>query len=108
MGSFSAGHWIVFGVLAWVVWKILKSRDADNGTAMFCTSCGHEGPTGQQTKGSIWIEIVLWVCFLVPGLIYSIWRHTTRAPVCKSCGATTLVPPASPVAVAQKKMLGTQ
>jgi len=26
-----------------------------------------------RTRGSILIEIVLWLCFLVPGLIYFIW-----------------------------------
>lgn len=107
MGSMSFGHWLIFGFIAWLLWKLLKGGAAQ-GDAMFCTSCGHEGPTKMFTKGSIWIEIILWLCFLVPGIIYSIWRHNTRAPVCHSCGARTLVPTSSPVAVAQKKTLGVQ
>lgn len=105
MGSLSIGQWVLLGFLVWVGWKILKSKDSGSDDPKFCTSCGHEGPTDQKTKGSIWIEIILWLCFLVPGVIYSIWRHTTRTMVCKSCGASTLVPPSSPVAVAQKKLL---
>lgn len=105
MGSMSIGQWVLFGFLIWVGWKILKSFDSGKNGPMFCVSCGHEGPTVQKTKGSIWIEIILWLCFLVPGLIYSIWRHSSRSAVCESCGASTLVPTTSPVAQAQKKML---
>lgn len=51
-----------------------------------------------MTRGHILIEIILWLCFLIPGVIYSIWRHSTRYDVCGSCGASTLVPVGSPVA----------
>lgn len=72
---------------------------------MFCSACGHEGPTKQITKGSTAIELVLWLLFLVPGLIYSIWRHNSRTAGCEVCGATTLIPPNSPMALQQKKTL---
>ena len=72
---------------------------------MFCTSCGNTGTPKKVTRGSIWIELVLWLCFLVPGLIYSIWRLTTRHPACRACGAATLVPVDSPVAQAMREKL---
>lgn len=62
-----------------------------------CTTCGAQGIPKTRVKGSIGIEIVLWLCFLVPGLIYSIWRLTTKEKVCSTCGANTLVPIDSPV-----------
>jgi len=34
------------------------------------------------TKGHFALEFVLWLCFLVPGIIYSIWRLTTRRETC--------------------------
>lgn len=43
-----------------------------------CTNCGYEGKAIFKTKGSILIEIVLWLLFIVLGLIYSLWRSTTR------------------------------
>jgi len=39
---------------------------------------------------------MLWLAFLIPGLIYSIWRLTTRQPACAKCGATDVVPEDSP------------
>ena len=64
--------------------------------SMICLECGTVGRTKTRTKGSILIELLLWCCFLVPGLIYSVWRMTTRQRVCKCCGSTRVVPITSP------------
>lgn len=63
-----------------------------------CTSCGYVGEPRAITKGSVWIEVVLWLCFLVPGLIYSIWRLSSRHDGCQSCGLLTIIPADSPMA----------
>lgn len=62
-----------------------------------CKTCGFVGKAKKRTKGSIFIEIILWICFLIPGVIYSIWRLTTRAEVCSKCGSTELIPIDSPI-----------
>lgn len=62
-----------------------------------CKDCGSIGEPKTVTKGSIWIEVVLWLCFIVPGLIYSIWRHATRHDACRACGSTSIVPLDTPV-----------
>ena len=59
---------------------------------MLCTRCLEEGRPKTITRGSFAIEVVLWLCFLVPGLIYTIWRLTTKAAVCRACGSVDLVP----------------
>lgn len=61
-----------------------------------CATCGTIGKPKTITRGSIFIEIILWLCFLVPGLIYSIWRLTTRRAACAACGETQLIPLDSP------------
>lgn len=61
-----------------------------------CSKCGQVADPASRTNGSIWIEVVLWLCFIVPGLIYSIWRLTTRHDVCPSCGSADLLPIESP------------
>lgn len=71
----------------------------------FCRACGITGVPVTHTKGSILIEIILWLCFLVPGLIYTFWRHTSRAKVCASCNSTELLPPDSPMAKSIQKQL---
>lgn len=63
---------------------------------LVCTSCETVGPSKRVTKGSLLIEIFLWLCFLVPGLLYSLWRLTTRYDACRSCLSTTLIPSNSP------------
>lgn len=64
---------------------------------MICKACGHVGDAERITKGNIWIELILWLAFLIPGLIYSIWRISTRHDACKKCGGTTLLPLDTPL-----------
>jgi hypothetical protein len=72
---------------------------------LFCTACGHVGPGKTHTRGSIGMEILLWLLLIVPGLIYSVWRHTTRGEVCGVCGAANLIPLDSPVAQKMRRDL---
>jgi len=69
---------------------------------LVCTKCGALGKPRWKTKGSVAIEIVLWICFIIPGLIYSLWRQTTKYQVCPKCESDDLIPVDSPAA---KKIL---
>lgn len=60
--------------------------------------CGTDAKPKSKTKGSIWIELFLWLMFIVPGVIYSLWRLSTREKVCPACGAPNMVPLDSPAA----------
>ncbi len=61
-----------------------------------CVACGARGSPKRHVRGSVWIEIVLWCCFLVPGLLYSLWRLSTKEPVCRSCGTPGMIPVNTP------------
>lgn len=100
MGSGSIFTWIV---LALIVYGIVRLMTGNKGTPNHCMTCGTDGPSVSQTRGSMAIEIVLWLCFIVPGLIYSLWRLTTRRPVCGTCGSATLVPFDAPAAAAHRR-----
>lgn len=63
-----------------------------------CTSCGYVGEPKTITKGTMGVEIILWLCFLIPGLIYSVWRLSSRHDGCPICGQTALIPRTSPMA----------
>ena len=63
-----------------------------------CTACGYVGQPKTITKESIGVEILLWLLFLVPGLIYSVWRLSSRYDGCPSCGQATVIPRTSPMA----------
>lgn len=57
-----------------------------------CSSCGHVGTTDTYTPGSRFIELLLWLLFIVPGLIYSLWRRSAQREVCARCGAANPLP----------------
>lgn len=50
-----------------------------------CVECGYEGIPQRHTPGSFLMELVLWLIFIIPGLIYSIWRVSNRRHRCPSC-----------------------
>jgi hypothetical protein len=68
------------------------------GSTHICTTCRHVGKPVTRVKGSILIEIALWLLLLIPGLIYSIWRLTSKEQVCPSCQQPSMIPLTSPEA----------
>ena len=65
---------------------------------MYCPNCEHVGVSKRYMKGSFFTELLLWLCCLLPGLIYSLWRLTTRYKGCPSCKAENMIPADSPKA----------
>jgi len=51
-----------------------------------CAACGFVGFPKKIIKGNLLLEIILWVFFLIPGVLYTIWRFTTKSFVCPKCG----------------------
>jgi hypothetical protein len=68
--------------------------------AVYCRDCGTVAPPKKHTPGHFLIEVVLWLCFLVPGIIYSIWRLSARRKACAECGGLAVIPRQSPAAKA--------
>lgn len=63
---------------------------------VICQDCGTVGQPKKRIKGSLLVEFVLWCMMILPGLVYSFWRLTTKAKVCRACGSEALVPVATP------------
>jgi len=63
---------------------------------LLCANCGYQGKPKLRVKGSFVIEVLLWLFFLLPGLIYSVWRLTTKQQVCPQCGNENMIPLDSP------------
>jgi hypothetical protein len=63
---------------------------------MDCQDCGSFGGFRTHVKGSLSVEIALWACFLVPGMIYSLWRLITAERVCPICGSPNMIQVDSP------------
>lgn len=74
---------------------------------MICTQCGGHGHPKRVTKGSMGIELILWICFIVPGVIYSVWRLTSKFDACPYCGAAqSMIPLNSPRGAKLSRELG--
>jgi rRNA maturation protein Nop10 len=66
---------------------------------LLCTQCGAETSAPLKVPpGSPWVALALAVPFVVPGVIYSIWRYTMRRTVCPTCGHAALIPADAPLA----------
>lgn len=59
---------------------------------VICTRCYSEAKVRTVTPGSVWLELVLWLCFIVPGVIYSLIRLGRRHRACRVCGCREVVP----------------
>lgn len=65
---------------------------------LICKACGTRTDTpARKTRGHFAIELILWLCLIVPGLIYSIWRLGSRRDCCPVCGSEDLIPADSPM-----------
>lgn len=62
-----------------------------------CTACGYVGKPKKIIKGNFLMEVILWLFFLIPGLIYSIWRLSTKHTACPNCKQSTMIPTDSPI-----------
>lgn len=77
---------------------------------LHCMVCGTDMalPEGPQ-RGNLAIEVVLYLFWIFPGVIYSIWRRAGSGKrECLACGAASLVPIDSPAAKAHRTALGTK
>lgn len=64
-----------------------------------CTQCGAETSAPLKVPpGSAWVALALAVPFVVPGVIYTIWRYSMRRTTCPTCGHAALIPGDAPLA----------
>lgn len=101
MGNFSVLGWIITAAIIYAIYSAIKGLFCGGGRisktgSIVCPSCGTRGEPKTITRGSTLIELVLWLCLIVPGLIYSIWRLTTRQEGCPACGAIGVIPADTP------------
>lgn len=69
----------------------------ETGTQYIYSYCGTIGQPVKYTPGSIWIEILLWCMFIIPGVIYSVWRLASKTKVCAVCKKDTMIPLETPL-----------
>lgn len=63
----------------------------DTYSRFYCTNC-QTRPSHAVLKGNGWIEFVLYLFYILPGVVYSIWRRSGPPNGCPTCGNATLIP----------------
>ena len=61
-------------------------------TDYICTNCEYVGKRKEQKRGSLKVEIFLWLVLLIPGPFYSIWRIFNKIYSCPQCGFDIMIP----------------
>jgi hypothetical protein len=91
-------HFGAFLVLSVMMQTRLSTETGNMAAELYCQNCGTVAKAKKRVKGSFGIEVILWICFLIPGMIYSVWRLTSKEQVCPECGAPNMIPLTSPKA----------
>jgi hypothetical protein len=55
----------------------------------YCSACNMYFPH-KGKKGNGWVELILYLFYIVPGVIYSIWRRSGGG-VCPKCKSASLI-----------------
>src|SRR5689334_18712842 len=93
---------LILALIGFFVWRGYKKprQDAANkfdsrpasDSRRYCTKCGFVGDETEYISGSGCIEILLYLFFIIPGVIYSLIRRNGAYWGCPECGAHNMVP----------------
>lgn len=72
-----------------------------------CMVCGCQRAPVLERRGNLYIEILLWVCYIIPGVVYSLWRTVRRHQVCPNCRNPSIVKTTSPQAFELRRLMDT-
>ena len=62
-------------------------------SAAFLSVCGTcHSVSKAKKRGSGLVELILWCCFIIPGLLYSAWRRHQKSIICRKCGGHNAIP----------------
>lgn len=63
-----------------------------------CVVCRSEMRPKKITQGSFIVELFLWCMMILPGVLYTVWRLTSKVKLCPICGSSKFVKAGTPAA----------
>jgi len=62
-----------------------QTKPLSNKKSHICFNCGSFVEPVLIYKGAFFVEIILWLAVLLPGMFYSAWRYSTKYYGCPEC-----------------------
>jgi len=87
--------------------KTLKVGGVDFTKKYVCMECGCQRDPIDANRGLWVIEIFMWLLYILPGAIYSIWRRVRKQQVCPNCQHPSVVLTSSSRAMGMMRMMRT-
>ncbi len=85
--------------------KALKVSGVDFNKKYICLECGCQRDPIRAKRGLLLIEIFMWLLYILPGVIYSIWRRVRSQEVCPNCLNPSIVLTSSSRAMGIRRLL---
>lgn len=67
-----------------------------SGPALFCVRCEQVAAPRHVKRGSFLVEFACYFIFFLPGILYGLWRTSSRHAECSCCGSEDVIPTDSP------------
>ena len=68
------------------------AKMSKNSKEWYCKSCGHKGTMKEVRPGSGLITFFLFWFLILPAILYSQWRWSSRKRTCPACRGTDVIP----------------
>ena len=85
--------------------KVPKISGIDLNKKYLCTECGCQRDPINAKRGLLVIEIFMWLLYILPGVIYSIWRRVRTLQVCPKCRNPSIILTSSTRAMEMRRLL---
>lgn len=85
--------------------KSIKFRGIDFNKKYLCLECGCQRDPIDAKRGLLVIEIFMWLLYILPGVIYSIWRRVRKQQVCPNCRNPSMVLTSSSRAMGIRRLM---
>jgi hypothetical protein len=86
--------------------KVRKRGGFDLSKKYVCIDCGCQRDPISVKRGLLVIEIFMWLLYILPGVIYSIWRRVRKQQVCPKCQNPSVVLTSSTRAMEMRRLIG--
>ena len=87
--------------------KLKKVAAFDFRKKYLCLECGCQREPVMANRGMLIIELFMWLLYILPGVIYSIWRRVRKQEICPNCRTPSVVLTSSSRAMNMMRLMNT-